>query len=61
MLNFFKSKTKSKGLKINHIGYYNLQFRRVTDRWGKIGTFSSNYGYLRVDRCPTTGRFISQG
>lgn len=37
-----------------------MQFRRVTRRYGKgVGTFSSNHGYMRVRRDPKTGRFAA--
>ena len=35
-----------------------LMFQRTTNRYKKIGTVSSNQGYLAVDRDSLTGRFI---
>ena len=34
-----------------------MQFRRVTSRYGRKGTFSGNHGYMRVRRDPATGKF----
>ena len=46
---------------VNPIGRMNLQFRRVTNRYGKpIGTFSSHQGYLSVARDVETGQFVSR-
>tara|TARA_R110002167_G_scaffold4051_4_gene19276 strand:+ start:1049 stop:1222 length:174 start_codon:yes stop_codon:yes gene_type:complete len=46
---------------VNPIGRKNLQFRRVTNRYGKpIGSFSSHQGYLSVSRNPITGQFMSR-
>ena len=37
-----------------------LQFRRVTARYGKPkGSFSSNAGYIRVRRDAKSGRFVA--
>lgn len=43
---------------VNPIGRKNLQFRRTTNRWGKLGTFSNNQGYLSVSRDADTGKFL---
>jgi len=46
---------------INPIGRKNLQFRRVTKRYGKpVGSFSSQQGYLSVARDVETGQFVSR-
>ena len=46
---------------INPIGRKNLQFRRVTNRYGKpVGSFSTNQGYLSVSKDAMTGRFVSR-
>ena len=46
--------------KVWPVGSGNLQFRRVTTRYGKPkGSFSSNQGFLRVMRDAATGRFVS--
>ncbi len=46
---------------VNPIGSQNLMFRRTTNRYGKrIGTLSSNRGYLKVSRSiapKTRGQF----
>ncbi len=34
-----------------------VQFRRTTRRYGRLGTFSSNKGYLASTRDLETGRF----
>ena len=34
-----------------------VQFRRTTKRYGKIGTFSNNQGYLMSNRNPINGQF----
>jgi hypothetical protein len=34
-----------------------VQFRRTTNRYGKLGTFSSNRGYVMAVRDLTTGQF----
>ena len=39
------------------IGSENLMFRRVTSRYAKKGTISSNRGYLSVKRNAKTGQF----
>lgn len=39
------------------IGSENLMFRRVTNRYAKKGTISSNRGYLSVKREAKSGRF----
>lgn len=39
------------------IGSENLMFRRVTDRYARKGTISSNRGYLSVKRNSKTGQF----
>lgn len=43
---------------VNPIGRKNLQFRRTTNRWGKLGTFSNNQGYLSVSRDASSGKFL---
>lgn len=43
---------------VNPIGRNNLQFRRRTNRYGKVGTFSNNQGYLSVSRDVMTGKFL---
>ena len=35
-----------------------VQFRRTTKRYGKLGTFSMNKGYLVASRDTVTGRFV---
>ena len=35
-----------------------VQFRRTTKRYGKLGTFSMNKGYLLAQRDIVTGRFV---
>ncbi len=46
---------------VNPIGRQNLQFRRVTNRYGKpVGSFSGHQGYLSVARDVETGRFVSR-
>ena len=35
-----------------------VQFRRTTKRYGKLGTFSMNKGYLLAQRDTVTGRFV---
>ena len=46
---------------VNPIGRQNLQFRRVTKRYGKpVGSFSGHQGYLSVSRNPITGQFMSR-
>lgn len=35
-----------------------VQFRRTTKRYGKLGTFSTNKGYLLAQRDTVTGRFV---
>ena len=35
-----------------------LMFRRKTNRYAPKGTISRNKGYLAVDRCNVTGRFV---
>ena len=35
-----------------------VQFRRTTRRYGKLGTFSMNKGYLMANRDTVTGRFV---
>jgi len=46
---------------VNPIGSQNLMFRRTTNRYGKrIGTLSSNRGYLKISRSiapKTRGQF----
>lgn len=34
-----------------------VQFRRTTKRYGKLGTFSTNKGYVMAMRDLTTGQF----
>jgi hypothetical protein len=52
-------KTVKNNVIVNPIGKHNLQFRRVTKRYGRKGSFSGNKGYLSVSRlafdCPITG------
>ena len=43
--------------KVWPIGSTNMFFRRMTDRYGKKGTISSNQGYMRVKRNAKTGQF----
>ena len=46
---------------VNPIGRNNLQFRRVTKRYGKpVGSFSGQQGYLSVARDVETGQFVSR-
>ena len=40
------------------IGSENLMFRRVTSRYARKGTLSSNRGYLSVKRNAKNGRFV---
>jgi hypothetical protein len=35
-----------------------VQFRRTTRRYGKLGTFSTNKGYLMSNRDLVTGQFV---
>jgi hypothetical protein len=49
-----------KNVTVNPIGKHNLQFRRVTNRYGRKGTFSNHQGYLSVSRCAITGRFTKR-
>jgi hypothetical protein len=44
----------------NPIGVDNLQFRRVTSRYKRKGTFSANKGYLSVSRDKVTGQFVGR-
>ena len=43
--------------KVWPIGSENMMFRRVTNRYARKGTLSSNRGYLSVKRNAKTGRF----
>lgn len=38
-----------------------VQFRRITKRYGKLGTFSTNKGYVMAMRNIKTGRFTKVG
>ena len=38
-----------------------VQFRRITKRYGKLGTFSTNKGYVMAMRDVKTGRFAKVG
>jgi len=38
-----------------------VQFRRTTKRYGKLGTFSTNKGYVMAMRDVKTGRFAKVG
>jgi len=38
-----------------------VQFRRTTKRYGKLGTFSTNKGYVMAMRDTTNGRFVKVG
>ena len=38
-----------------------VQFRRTTKRYGKLGTFSTNKGYVMAMRDTNTGRFVKVG
>jgi len=38
-----------------------VQFRRTTNRHGKLGTFSTNKGFMSVGRDIRTGRLASLG
>ena len=38
-----------------------VQFRRTTKRYGKLGTFSMNKGYVMAMRDVKTGRFAKAG
>jgi len=41
---------------VNPIGSQNLMFRRTTNRYGKrIGTLSSNRGFLKISRSMAPG------
>lgn len=35
-----------------------VQFRRTTRRYGRLGTFSTNKGYLMSNRDLVTGQFV---
>lgn len=43
------------------IGSKNILFRRISNRYGRKGTFSNNQGYKRVKRDILTGKFVPIG
>lgn len=45
--------------KVTNFDSADVMFRRTTNRYGPIGTFSKNKVYLTLGRCEETGRFIS--
>lgn len=44
----------------NPIGFNNLYVKRKTSRYGAIGEFVNNVGYLKVSRDSVTGRWVSR-
>ena len=44
----------------NPIGYSNLYVKRTTSRYGEVGTFTNNVGFLKVSRSAITGQWVSR-
>ena len=45
--------------KVTNFDSADVMFRRTTNRYGPVGTFSKNKVYLTLGRDDVTGRFIS--
>ena len=50
----------SKNIIRNPIGFKNLYVKRTTNRYGVIGTFTNNVGFLRVSRDALTGQWVTR-
>ncbi len=44
----------------NPIGWSNLYVKRTTARYGAIGSFTNNVGYLKVSRDGSSGRWVTR-
>ena len=44
----------------NPIGFSNLYVKRITSRYGDVGTFTNNVGFLKVSRNAVTGQWVSR-
>ena len=44
----------------NPIGFANLYVKRTTKRYGEIGSFTNNVGYLKVSRNAINGQWVTR-
>lgn len=50
----------SKNIIRNPIGNHNIGFKRTTNRYGEVGTWSQNIGMFFVSRCAITGQWVKR-